>query len=84
MTLNGVTSFSRIEKLTKYMYMNGGKLAFFEGYPFRCHLCVRIEMVFRTSDLLPNISLVVGQPSVIISPALRAREISTLRLTSNQ
>lgn len=37
-----------------------------------------------TSDLLPNISLVVGQLSVNISPALRARDVSTSRLTSKQ
>ena len=36
-----------------------------------------------TSDLLPNISLVVGQSSVHISLVLRVREIST-SLTSNQ
>ena len=40
--------------------------------------------VLLTSDLLPNISLVVGQLSVNMSHALCAREISTSRLTSNQ
>ena len=41
-------------------------------------------MVLLTIDLLPNISLVVGQSSVNISLTLCAREISTSRPTSNQ
>ena len=40
--------------------------------------------ILLTSDLLPNISLVVGQSSVNISLGLRAPDISTSRLTSNQ
>ena len=40
--------------------------------------------VLQTSDLLPNISPIVGQLSVNISLALRASDMSTLRLTSNQ
>ena len=47
-------------------------------------LCVRSERVLLTSDLLPNISLVVGQSSVNISLALCARDISISRLTFNQ
>ena len=42
------------------------------------------KRVLITSDLLPNILLVVDQSSVNISLSLRAREISTSRLTSNQ
>ena len=37
-----------------------------------------------TIDLMPNLSLVVGPSSVYISRALRARDISASRLTSNQ
>ena len=51
---------------------------------FRRFLCIRIKIVLLTSDLLSNISLVVGQSSVNISLALRARDISTSWLTSNQ
>ena len=47
-------------------------------------VCWNRNRVLLTSDLLPNISLVVGQSSVNISLALRAREISISRLTSNQ
>ena len=40
-------------------------------------------IVWLTSDLLPSISLVIGQSSVNLSLALCAREISTPRRTSN-
>ena len=43
-----------------------------------------LNRVLLTSDLLPNISLVVGQLSVNVSLPLRARDISTSGLTSNQ
>ena len=54
--------------------------------PFRCFLCVRNETVESraNSDLLPNMSMVVSYPAVKISLALRARDISSLQLTSNQ
>ena len=58
-----------------------------EGYlPFRRFLCVRNETlrVVLTGDLLPNMSMVVSYPAVKISLAFRARDISSLRLTSNQ
>ena len=46
--------------------------------PFGRFLSVRIEKrVLLTGDLLPYISLVVGQSSVNISLALRTHEIST-------
>ena len=47
-------------------------------------VCKNRKRVLITSDLLPNILLVVDQSSVNISLSLRAREISTSRLTSNQ
>ena len=47
-------------------------------------VCWNRNGILLTSDLLPNISLVVGQSSVNISLALCAREVSTSRLTSNQ
>ena len=86
MTLDGVTSFFRIINLRntcKRIYYsqssrrdlfscNGGKLAF-----------PSFLVYLPTSDLLPNVSLVVGQTSVNTSLALRAREISTSRLISN-
>ena len=46
-------------------------------------VCYNRNRVLLTSSLLPIISLVVGQSSVNISLALRARD-SSLRLTSNQ
>ena len=47
-------------------------------------VCYNQNRVLLTRDLLPNISLVVGQSSVYISLALRVRDIATSRLTSNQ
>ena len=48
---------------------NGGKLAISDGntLPFRHFFCKNRNFVLLTSDLLPNISLVVGQSSVNIS-----------------
>ena len=40
-------------------------------------VCLNRNTVLLTKDLLPNISLVVGQSSVNISLALHARDIST-------
>ena len=54
-------------------------------WPFCLFGCKNRNKVLLTSCLLPNASLVVvGQLSVNISFALRARDISTSRLTSNQ
>ena len=57
-----------------------------EGYNcfFVFLVCENRNRVLLTSDLLPNISLVVGQSSGNISLALRARDISTSRLTYRQ
>ena len=49
---------------------NGRKMKISEEYTCLCHfLCIRMETesCFNTSDLLPNISLVVRQSSVNIS-----------------
>ena len=40
-------------------------------------MCKNRNRFLLTSDLLPNLSMVVGQSSVGISLALRARDIST-------
>ena len=79
--------YNSLSSLRDLFSCYGGQLEISEGYIcfFRYFLCVRIEIVsYLTSDLLPNISLVVGQSSVNVSLALCARDISTLRLTSNQ
>ena len=47
-------------------------------------MCKNRNIVMLTSDLLPNISLVVGQLSVNISLVLHALDISTLQLASDQ
>ena len=46
-------------------------------------VCKNQNRFFVTSDLLRNILLVVGQPSMNTSLALHTRNISTLQLTSN-
>ena len=94
MIIKDVTSFSHIKNYTSTpllqskFFLGGGGEGFFsvaEGYTcFRRFLCVRIKTVLLTSDLLPNISLVVCQSSVNISLTLRTRHIYTSRLPSNQ
>ena len=51
--------------------------------PFRCFLGVRIEIVLLTNEMLPSISLDVGQSPVNISLVTRARHVSNSRLTSS-
>ena len=43
--------------------------------PFLHFLCIRIEIVLPSSDLLPYISPLASQSSVNISLALHARDI---------
>ena len=98
MTLDGVTSFSRIKTYKTLVNVSVivkvlGGIAFHVMAENWKHLkdtlafsslrvCYNGKRVLLTSALLPNISLAVGQSSVKISLALRARDISTLRLTS--
>ena len=97
--LDGLTLFSCIKNLHNeykclYYSTSFGRISFHvmtENWQhlkatlaFSLFLCVRIQTVLLTSDLFPNISLVVGQSSLNISLVLWAHEISTLRLTSNQ
>ena len=99
MTLDGVLLFSRIKTYEIHVNAsitvkvvggisscNGRKLEKSEGYNcfFVVSCVLESNRFLLTSDLLPNISLVVGQSSVNISLALRARDISTSWLTSNQ
>ena len=99
LVLDGLTLFSCIKNLYNkykclYYSKSFGRISFHvmtENWQhlkatlaFSLFLCVRIEIVLLTSDLLPNISLVVGLSSVNISLTLQAREIPTSRLTSKQ
>ena len=93
MTLDGVTSFSRIKTYGRclnssntsswqdFFSCKGGNLKTSERYTrvFVDFFFVsnRIEKVLLTCDLLPNISLFVGQLSVNISLSLHALDIST-------
>ena len=98
MTLDKVTSFScfRILRNTLNAYIRVivlARISFHEmaksgniwiHLRFRRFLSVRIETILLTSNLLPSISLVVGQSSVTISLVTRAHDVSSSRLTSSQ
>ena len=98
MTLDKITSFSCFRILRNTLNASIrvivlGRISFHEmansgniwiHLPFRRFLSVRMEIGLPTSDLLPSISLVVGQSSVNISLVTRAHDVSTSRLTSIQ
>ena len=89
MTLDGVTSFSRIKTYEIHINasitdQNFGGISFYVMAENWQHLKVHLpyrrfydrNRVLRTSDFLHNIPLVVSQSSVNISLALRANRIS--------